>query len=109
MDETRVQVEKERAMEVQRELEQYEWKERYEAFLRENTDAYIAANMPEDLLKRRLAAMRKKVLQTNALAKGWPTQVIEEYGTRLLREELAMDMDLPSFEDYRNQLQTQLF
>ena len=109
MEETRVQVEKERAIEVQRELEQYELKERYEAFLLENTDAYIATNMPEDLLKRRLAAMRKKVLQTNALAKGWPTQVIEEYATRLLREELAMELDLPAFEDYRNQLQTQLF
>ena len=65
--------------------------------------------MPEGLLKRRLGAMRKKVMQTNTLAKGWPSQVIEEYALRLLREELAMDLDLPLLEDFRNQAQSQLF
>jgi hypothetical protein len=105
----REQVERERAMEAQRELDQYEWKERYEEFLAQNTDAYIAAHMPDELLKRRLGAMRKKVMQTNSLAKGWPTQVIEEYALRLLREELALDLDLPLLEDFRNQSQAQLF
>jgi ArsR family metal-binding transcriptional regulator len=64
--------------------------------------------MPGDLLKRRLGAMRKKVMETNSLAKGWPAQVIEEYAMRLLREEVAMDIDLPLFEDFRNQSQEQL-
>jgi hypothetical protein len=105
----REQLENERAIEAQRELDQYEWKERYEEFLAQNTDAYISTNMPDELLKRRLGAMRKKVMQTNSLAKGWPTQVIEEYALRLLREEVAMDLDLPLFEDFRNQTQAQLF
>jgi ArsR family metal-binding transcriptional regulator len=52
--------------------------------------------------------MRKKVMETNSLAKGWPAQVIEEYAMRLLREEVAMDIDLPLFEDFRNQSQEQL-
>lgn len=103
------QVEKEQALEAQRELDQYEWKERYEEFLAQNTDAYITTNMPADLLKRRLGAMRKKVMETNSLAKGWPTQVIEEYALRLLREEVAMDLDLPLLDDFRNQSQGQLF
>jgi hypothetical protein len=109
MEEAREQVEEARAQELRRELEQYEWKDRYDAFLSENTDAYIAANMPGELLKRRLDAMRRKVMQTNAHAKGWPAQVIEEYSMRLLREELAMDLDLPTFDDFRRQTQSQLF
>lgn len=105
----REQAERERAIAAQKEIEQYEWKERYEAFLEQNTDAYIEAHMPGPILKRRLGAMLKKIMQTNSLAKGWPTQVIEEYAMRLLRSELANDMDLPSFEDFCNQSQSQLF
>lgn len=108
LESARVQLEKERVQDVQREIEQYEWKERYEEFLAQHTDAYIATYMPGDLLKRRLGAMRKKVMETNSLAKGWPAQVIEEYAMRLLREEVAMDIDLPLFEDFRNQSQEQL-
>lgn len=103
------QTEKARALEAQRELENYEWKERYEAFVNENTDAYIATHMGPDLLKRRLTVMRRKLLQNNAVAKGWPDQVIDEYASRLLREELAKDMNLPSFEEFREQEQDRLF
>lgn len=108
-EEARQQVEKERAAAAQRELEEYEWRERYEAFVAENTDAYIASRMPGDVLKRRLAVMRKKLLQTNAMAKGWPAQVIEEYALRLLREELAFDLELPSIADFRKQAESRLF
>ena len=107
--EAREQVEKERAIEARRELDYYEKKERYEEFLAQNTDAYIAAHMPGDLLKRRLGATRKKIMQTNCLAKGWPAQVVDDYAVRLLREDLAMDLDLPSLEDFCGQLQAQLF
>ena len=107
--EAREQVEKERALEARQELDQYEKKERYEAFLAENTDAYIAAHMPEELLKRRLGATRKKIMQTNCLAKGWPAQVVDDYALRLLREELALDMDLPSLENFCEQGQAHLF
>lgn len=109
MDAAREQAEKERAIEAQREIEQYEWKERYEEFLTQSTDAYISIHMPGGLLKKRLGVMMKKVMQTNTSAKGWPAQVIEEYSLRLLRAELAMDLDLPSFEDYCKQVQAQLF
>lgn len=107
--EAREQVEKERAIDAQREIERYECKERYEAFLAQNTDAYIAEHMPGDLLQRRLAAMKKKAMQLNTLTKGWPAQVIDEYAMRLLREELAMDLDPPSFEEFCNQPQAQMF
>ena len=103
------QAEKERALAAQREVERYERKEQYELFLAQNTDAYIATNMPDDLLKRRLGAMRKKIMQTNTLAKGWPAQVLDEYSMRLLREELALDLDLPTFDDFCRQPQSQLF
>lgn len=42
-------------------------------------------------------------------SKGWPAQGVDDYALRLLREELAMDLDLPSLEDCRGQLQAQLF
>jgi hypothetical protein len=109
IDEAGKQVEKEREIEVQQELEYYEKKERYEEFLAQNTDAYIAANMPGDLFKRRLGAIRKKVMQTNTLAKGWPAQVVDDYALRMLREELALDLDLPSFEDFRRESAEKLF
>jgi len=109
MGEARQDVEKQRALEAQQELQEYEWKERYENFLEQNTDAHIATHMPGDVLKQRLAAMRKKALQTNTIAKGWPSQVIDEYAMRLLRQELALDLDLPSLEEYCKQFQGQLF
>lgn len=109
MEEAQQQVEQDRAAAAQRELEEYEWKERYEAFVMENTDAHIASCMPGDVLKSRLAVMRKKLLQTNAMAKGWPAQVIEEYALRLLRDELAFDLDLPSLADFRKQSASRLF
>lgn len=102
------QTENEQAQAARKEVERYAWMERYDRFLAENTDAYIASNIPEPLLKRRLAAMRKQVLQMNTMAKGWPAQVIDEYSLRMLRQELAMDLDLPSFEDFC-QSQTPLF
>lgn len=58
-----------------------------------------------EMFTRRLAAMRRKVMQNNAMAKGWPQQVIDEYAVRLLREDLARDMGLPAFEEYRDQEQ----
>lgn len=109
LDAAREQAEMERALLAQKEIEQYEWKERYEAFLQQNTDAYIATHMPGSVLKRRLGAMMKSVMQTNAMAKGWPAQVIEEYAMRVLRSEVARDMDLPPFEEFCNQQQTELF
>ena len=51
----------------------------------------------------------KKIMQTNSLAKGWPAQVVDDYALRLLREELALDLDLPSLEDFCGQSQAQMF
>lgn len=53
--------------------------------------------------------MRRKLMQTSTLTKGWPAQVIEEYALRLLREDLARDLNLPSFEEFREQPQGQMF
>lgn len=103
------EMEKERALDAQRELELYERKERYEAFIASNTDAYIATHMPGDILKRRLGAMRKKLAQSNSLTQGWPEPVITDYIMRSLREELARDLELPSFEDYFTQEEERLF
>lgn len=109
MQQAQEQAEKERAAEAKRELELYSWKERYEEFIAQQTDAYIADNMPSAVLKKRLLAMRRTVIQKNAQAKGWPDQVMEDYALRLLREELARDLDLPGFEDYCQQSQDRLF
>jgi hypothetical protein len=54
-----------------------------------------------EFLKKRLGAMRRKLMQNNTQASGWPNQVIEEYASRPLREELARDLDLPSFDARR--------
>ena len=109
MEHVSQEAENKRTLEVQLELEQYEWKERYEVFLAHNTDDYIKTNMAGDILKRRLGVMSRKLMQTSTLAKGWPEQVIEEYALRLLREDLVRDLNLPSFEEFREQPQGQMF
>ena len=109
MEQAQQQVEKERAVQAQRELESYEWKERYENYVQQQTDAHIAAHMPDAILKKRLVAMRRRTLQNNALSKGWPEQVIEEYALRQLREELARELDLASFEEFCEEPQSRLF
>jgi Replication initiator protein A len=108
VEQASAQAEKERAAAAQRELETYAWKERYESYVASHTDEYIASNMPGDVWKRRLAAMRRTVMQNNAMAKGWPQQVIDEYATRLLREDLARDLGLLSLEEFREQEQPSL-
>jgi hypothetical protein len=108
IEQAAAQSEKERAAAAQMELEMYLWQERYENFVTAQTDAYIAANMAGDVYKRRSDAMRRTLLQNNAAAKGWPQQVIDEYAVRMLREELARDMGLPSFDDFREQEQPPL-
>jgi len=95
------EAEQEAALRAQAELERYQWQERYEAFVAQTTDAYINEHIGPELLKKRLGAMRRKLAQNNAQARGWPEPVIEEYTLRLLREELARDLDLPSFDAYR--------
>jgi len=109
MEQASQDAENKRMLEAQAELAEYEWKERYESFLAHHTDAYIEAHIPGDVLKRRLGVMRRKLLQTSSMAKGWPEQVIEEYALRLLREELARDINLPSFEEFRDQPQGRMF
>lgn len=109
MDQARQAEEKELAAKAQRELEWYELKERYDQFVAAQTDAHIAIHMPGDALQRRLQVTRRTILQTNTHAKAWPEQVKEEYAMRLLREELARDLDLPSIEDFSQQPQWQLF
>lgn len=108
VEQASAQTEKDRAAAAERELQMYVWKERYENFVEAQTDAYIESNMPGETFKRRLAAMRRNVTQSNAMAKGWPQQVIDEYAVRLLREDLARDMGLPTFEEYRDQEQPSL-
>ena len=96
MDQARRAEEKELAAKAQRELEWYDLKERYDQF---------AIHMPGDALQRRLQVTRRTILQTNTHAKAWPGQVKEEYAMRLLREDLARDLDLPSIEDFSQQPQ----
>ena len=84
-------------------------KERYNQFVSAQKDAHIAIHMPGDALQRRLQVTRRTTLQTNTHAKAWPEQVQEEYAMRLLREELARDLDLPSIEDFSQQPHWELF
>lgn len=109
MDQVTQDLEQERRLETQRELEEYLCRERYEEYVTQNTDAYIGKHMAGDLLKRRLAVMRRKLVQSNTATQSWPEQVLDEYTQRLLREELAKDMELLSYEEFKEESQGRMF
>jgi hypothetical protein len=97
-----------RAREAQRELDLYERRERYEAFLIEETDAHIASRMQAQAVERRLREHMKRI-QHDAPQYRWPEATLREFAWRRLREEIAAELELPTFDQFLQRQETTLF
>ncbi len=97
-----------RAREAQRELEMYEQRERYEAFLIEETDQHMKNKMAEPTIERRIRDHMTRI-QAGAPQYRWPEPTLRGFALRKLREEVAGELDLPSFEEFTQQKAGSLF
>jgi hypothetical protein len=97
-----------RAQEAQRELETYERRERYEAFLVEETDVHIRDRMQPPAVERRIREHMKRI-QHEAPQYHWPEATLREFAWRRLREEIATELELPSFRQYEQRESPTLF
>jgi hypothetical protein len=97
-----------RAGEAQRELEMYEQRERYEAFLVEETDAHINGKMTPAAVEQRTREHMARI-QAGAPQYRWPEATLRGFALRKLREEIAAELDLPGFEEYAQKRAERLF
>jgi hypothetical protein len=87
-----------RARQAQVELETYERRERYDAFIAEETDCHIK-NMPPAAVDKRLRE-HMKTIQQDIPQYRWPEPALRDFARRKLREEVASELELPSFEEF---------
>lgn len=97
-----------RAREAQRELETYERRERYEAFLTAETDAHMKNKMAQPAIDQRVRDHMQRI-QEGAPQYRWPEPTLRGFALRKLREEVSAELDLPSFEEFTRQTTTTLF
>jgi DNA-binding response OmpR family regulator len=93
---------------ARRELEVYERRQRYEVYLVEETDAHIASKMQAQAVERRLRDHMKRI-QHEAPQFRWPEQTLREFARRRLREEIASELELPTFEQFAQREAGSLF
>jgi hypothetical protein len=97
-----------RAREAQRELETYEHRERYEAFLITETDAHMKSKMAQPAIDQRVRDHMTRI-QEGAPQYRWPEPTLRGFALRKLREEVAAELDLPSFEEFTHRKAETLF
>jgi hypothetical protein len=97
-----------RAHEAQRELETYEQRERYEAFLIAETDAHMKNKMAQPAIDQRVWDHMTRI-QEGAPQYRWPEPTLRGFALRKLREEVAAELDLPSFEEFTRRTAETLF
>ena len=97
-----------RARDAQRELDLYERRERYEAFLVEETDAHIRNRMPASAVERRIREHMRRI-QQEAPQYHWPELTLREFAWRRLRDEIAAELDLPAFSQFEQRESSTLF
>jgi len=96
-----------RAKEAQRELDLYEKRERYEAFLVDQTDAQLK-NLSPASTERLLNAHKKRIKEESPQYQ-WSEATLRDFAVRRLRSEIAAELNLPSFEEYTQQPADRLF
>jgi len=97
-----------RAAEAQSELEMYDRRERYEAYLVEETDAHINGKMTPAAVEQRIREHMARI-QAGAPQYRWPDATLRGFALRKLREEIAAELDLPGFEEYAQKRAETLF
>jgi len=97
-----------RAREAQRELDTYEQRERYEVFLVAETDAHMKNKMAQPAIDQRVRDHMMRI-QEGAPQYRWPEPTLRGFALRKLREEVAAELDLPSFEEFTHRKAETLF
>jgi hypothetical protein len=97
-----------RAREAQQELETYEQRERYEAFLIAETDSHMKNKMAQSAIDQRVRDHMARI-QEGAPQYRWPEPTLRGFALRKLREEVATELDLPSFEEFTRRKVETLF
>jgi hypothetical protein len=97
------------AANAQKELELYEQRQRYEAFLIQQTDAHINAKMTPGTVESRLRDHTKRIKRENPKYGWWPETALREFAQRRLRDEIAAELELPTFEEFAQQESRLLF
>lgn len=88
-----------RAREAQLELDAYEGRERYEASVAAKADEHIESQ-PQPAIERRIKAHMAKI-QGDAPQYRWPPDTLRGFALKKLREEIAIELGLPTFEEFR--------
>src|SRR5579871_1800449 len=106
-DEARQRDLESRARHAELELEAYEQRERYDAFLAQETDSHIKT-MPPAAVDRRLRE-HMKTIQREVSQYRWPEVALREFAWRKLREEVASELELPRLEEFLRSSGRRLF
>ena len=97
-----------RARQAREELDSFERHERYEAWVIEETERYLKTRVPTEMQARRLREQMRRI-QQEASQYSWPETALREFARRKLREEVAAEMELPSFEEFQQREDGKLF
>ena len=96
------------AAQAQRELERYEQREHYQAFITEQTNAHIRGRIPAASVERLFRAHMRKIKEESPQYR-WPEQALRDLAWRKIREELAAELNLPTFEEFLQERANSLF
>jgi len=96
-----------RAREAQIELEAYERREQYDVFVAEEADSQIK-HMPPAAVERRLRE-HMKAIQQDIPQYRWPEPALRAFAWRKFREEIATELELPTFEEFQQSRTKRLF
>ena len=97
-----------RARQAQAELDKYEQRERYDAWVAGETDSHLREKAPAPAVERRLREHMKRI-QQDAPQYRWAETTLREFAWRKLREEVAAELELPSFDEFNDRRQSTLF
>ena len=95
-------------LQAQRELDLYEQRERYRSFLAEQADLHIKIKIPADGLERLLRAHMKKIKEDCPQYR-WADAALRDFAWQRIREEVAAELNLPSFEEFQQERAGMLF
>ena len=95
-------------LQAQRELDLYEQRERYRSFLAEQADLHIKTKIPADGLERLLRAHMRKIKEDCPQYR-WADAALRDFAWQRIREEVAAELSLPSFEEFQQERAGMLF
>jgi hypothetical protein len=96
------------ASRAQQELELYEQREQYRVFLAEHADAHIKSKIPAAGIERLLRTHMRKIKEDCPQYR-WPETALRDIAWQKIREEVAAELNLPTFEEFQHERAHRLF